>query len=63
MFYTLIGLIAILVIVLITSYAPTKPRTHCRCGAKADIIDHERPWIVWCGACHVKHLLERGEIL
>jgi len=63
MFYTLIGLTILLVIVLVTSYMPTKPRTHCRCGAAADIIDHERPWRVWCARCHVKELLRKGEIL
>jgi cytochrome c553 len=59
----LIALAIVLTIVLISSYVPKRSRTHCRCGRKADIIDPEQPWIVWCARCHVQYLLDRGEIL
>lgn len=35
---------------------PRATPTHCRCGAKADIIDSARPWIVWCARCHLKRV-------
>lgn len=69
--YVLLGIAIILAIVFLYSFIPTqidkhppiRPHTHCRCGAKADIIDHERPWRVWCAHCHVRYLERKGEIL
>jgi len=54
MFYVLICLAIALAIVLVASYLPHRSRTHCRCGRRADIIDHERPWKVWCGRCWLR---------
>ena len=63
MFYALICLAIAFAIVLVASYAPRHTPTHCRCGRRAEIIDHERPWRVWCATCHVRHLRKRGEHL
>lgn len=63
MLYVLICLIVALALVLISSYIPKKSRTHCRCGKRADIVDPDRPWRVWCAGCHVRYLLRKGEIL
>jgi hypothetical protein len=35
----------------------TRPTpTHCKCGKKADIIDTDHPWIVYCGKCYLRHI-------
>lgn len=63
MVYALIGLALLLAIVLVFSYIPRATPTHCRCGRRADVFDHERPWKVWCGRCYLKQLERKGEIL
>jgi len=52
MLYVLIalGLLAL----LLFARRPRATPTHCRCGRRADVFDHERPWKVWCGRCYLK---------
>ncbi|MDQ2995437.1 MAG: hypothetical protein M3R61_00050 [Chloroflexota bacterium] len=67
MVYVLICLAVTLAILIapafVPKHSPTHPRTHCRCGKRADIIDPDRPWRVWCATCHVRYLLNKGEVL
>lgn len=30
--------------------------THCRCGARAVVYDHERPWKGYCGRCYLRKI-------
>jgi hypothetical protein len=45
---------------LIPKHPPTKPRTRCRCGARADVVEHEWPFRSRCAVCHIKHITRRG---
>ena len=49
-----LGLLAIILASLTFRRRPTP--AHCRCGRPADIVDHDRPWIVYCGRCWLKKL-------
>jgi len=47
-----LGLLAL----LLAARRPRATPTHCRCGRRADVIDHERPGHVWCGKCYLRHV-------
>ena len=47
-------LIIALTLALLLSYKEPRKPTRCRCGRPADVFDHDRPWIVYCGKCYLK---------
>ena len=53
--YALLIALASLGIIALARRLRSTP-THCRCGRPADIIDHARPWKVYCARCHLDRL-------
>jgi hypothetical protein len=58
--YVLLCIAIALALVLASTYLPPRSRTHCRCGARADIQDDQRPWLVYCASCYRKQLRKKG---
>lgn len=51
--YVTIALALLALLIVVTAWPPAAP-TRCRCGRPADVFDHARPWIVWCGKCWLR---------
>lgn len=42
---------------ILTALGGQRPTpTTCACGRKADVIDTDRPWIVYCGKCYLRKI-------